>query len=951
MKRLGLRRKSVDKELTPKQKSAIQRVKQNPDLQRLLFKQATGIKWFFPFKEAGFLNPEDIPAPVPGKKANHVSIPAWSITDYLVSTSKDLNVPENEKYAREFLSFMRKSTKHAKDRDYGNYHVWWQFSKIIQNIPCHLIESNLTNEMSVVDYWLEDKYERELVASSLGEEWLIQLLKQESTPSKAIALSLLKLIYKTEVVDKNYNSHVKKEAVFRFDSQDANKITKKAANKVGQVIGQEAVSFFQSSLEKLLTDLGNDKWSSIWRPAICDHDQNLRSADAANVIIVTYRDSLIAFIKHFPDEANDYINNIIQSTFETVRRVAIYAIDQQYEKLNHLLNHVISERHFTSNFQHELWHFLRNHYSEIPDTERQLIQARIVAIDERDDNGQRVESRTNYTRAIWLAAIKDSTDNLAKLFRTYVDKVGGEPEHPDFSRYMTAGFVEHKSPVSKEELLTLDMSQLIDRLKKYQDGRRFNEPGIEGLAKELRLAVKSEPLRFYNQLHHFLRADLAYVYELIEAYSRLWIDKVHLPWLEIWKELLKFCKDIVSTDEFWEPENAKQRQSFVANRHWVVGSISRLIEDGTKNDEHVFPEEYLPSAEEILKVILAKESGEDFKEDSDAVIVAINSSRGRCLEAMISLTMRSCRLGDNQHKDHSGVWAKFEPFYNDELSKSECDEYEFATLVVNFLPNFLYMSKNWVMDNIGKIFDKTNRQKWLCAMQGYVYIERVYEEIFKFLKNNGHFISALDDEILNEVVTEKIIQNIAVAYISDFEKLDDEDSLIGQLIRRNKHNELSQLIWFFETLRQDDDGKVKSKAFEIWPQILNVIDVKEKEGRQLASSLCDFAVFIDVADKITKPLILAVTPFIDEGHHSYNLMKSIARISKEQPAEAYEIWLSASKSSYPSHPAEDIKTALANLVSAGDEGIRMAKKIESLYIKNGNDKLSSMLQEILKSRK
>ena len=130
------------------------------------------------------------------------------------------------------------------------------------------------------------------------------------------------------------------------------------------------------------------------------------------------------------------------------------------------------------------------------------------------------------------------------------------------------------------------------------------------------------------------------------------------------------------------------------------------------------------------------------------------------------------------------VWNDLQPIFDGELAKPDAGEYEFITLLVNYLPNFLYMSTEWVSGNLARIFDRENYQKWLCAMQAYAYVNHVYEEIYNHLKENQHFFHALDDENLKDRVSDKIIQNIVIAYLNDYESLQDENSLLRQLFDR-----------------------------------------------------------------------------------------------------------------------------------------------------------------------
>ena len=251
----------------------------------------------------------------------------------------------------------------------------------------------------------------------------------------------------------------------------------------------------------------------------------------------------------------------------------------------------------------------------------------------------------------------------------------------------------------------------------------------------------------------------AYVHNVIEAYRELWSEKKKLPWDDIWGCLIEYCNDVVRCEKFWSEENARDRAAFVANRYWIVSSIARLIEDGVKSDDNAFHPRYLGNAEGIVKVLLDREKGDLFDLGCDAVSVAINSPRGRSLEALVNITLRKCRIADREDaKKHSDVWKQFQPYYDSELRRIDIPEYEFVTLVANYLPNYLYMSQEWTLRNLESIFDKSNELWWNCAMQGYSYVGTVYKEVFNFLKERGHLLSALDDNFLNERIKDGLFR-------------------------------------------------------------------------------------------------------------------------------------------------------------------------------------------------
>ena len=558
------------------------------------------------------------------------------------------------------------------------------------------------------------------------------------------------------------------------------------------------------------------------------------------------------------------------------------------------------------------------------------------------------KGHTAYEQATWLAAIKDFGEQENDLYRGAVAIAKTEPDHPDFSSYMTSGWGGQESPYSIDELSALSKEELVRTLATYKGGDGWREPGIEGLVKALKQLIKASPSRFYAKLARFADLDLAYVCAVIEAYSELWNEKASLPWDDIWRYLLNFCSTVVKAERFWNEENSRQRGAFVANRYWVVSAIGRLLEAGAKSDEHAFHEKYHCEAESLIAFLLRKEKGEKFEEKSDAVFVAINSPRGHCIEALINLTLRSCRLSDRENnKDHSGSWAHYNDYYDAELKRPEIDEYEFSTLVTNYLPNFLYMSDDWVRANLEKIFDQTNHLKWLCAMQGYCYVGTVYQEIYSYLSEHGHLLRVLDDENIKNRVEERAVQHIVVAYLKDFENLADDNSLLRVLINRKDIKELSQLIWFVWTLRKEDDSKLRDKVYELWPLLIGVVDFSTRDGKKLASSLCHWAAFVDNLDEERKKLLLTIAPYADESYNSHELLKEIARLSNKQPFEANEIWLKVLEGSAPDYPEDAIRQLLSNLIARGDEGKRLARETVSEYLKRGVERPLIWLQELM----
>ncbi|MBU4445311.1 hypothetical protein KJ656_09545 [bacterium] len=238
--------------LSAKELDLLQRLDDKEDLRPLFFRKVKGLKWFDALSERGYFNPEANPRPVSDKEEGYVSIHHWPVVDYLVKTAPQLTMVENKEYIEKFVELLVTITNYAKDHEFSNYRTWWQFSEIISHIPPEAIS---LDQVDIVDYWLDDKYERDLVAQKIGEKWLPKLLETSDDHNLQIASKLLTFLYKVIFVEQKFGERLKRESTLRIDKYHAEKITKKIAHLAGVKLGREAVLIFDSYLKYILRDL------------------------------------------------------------------------------------------------------------------------------------------------------------------------------------------------------------------------------------------------------------------------------------------------------------------------------------------------------------------------------------------------------------------------------------------------------------------------------------------------------------------------------------------------------------------------------------------------------------------------------------------------------------------------------------------------------------------------
>jgi len=534
--------------LSVNEQDLLKRIDEKEELRPLFFRKAKGLKWFDALFERGYFNPEKNPKPIKATEEGYF-IPYWPALEYLVKTAPELSDKSNVEYIKKYVDLLVGATKYAKLNNYSNYRTWYQFSKIISYIPSE--EIPLEN-IEIVDYWLEDKYDPSLVAEEIGVKWLPKLLELGDKNSLKIASKLLKLLYQVKLIEQEFNGIINREAKFRFDSYTANKINEKNAYLAGKKLGLEAVSLFDERLKSILDKLNNDSWSYIWQPAIENHEQNEHKDDPENLLIYAYRDSLNGYLEIKPVEALKHITDMLEEKYQTIHRLAIYAINRNFYLFSNFIDKVIKKEYLKGNYRHEMWHLLKCNYQQFNTVQKEKVLKLILGITKTDDKDIIKKGVSAYSKARWLAAIKDYGDKEKQLYKENIEIAKAKPDHPDFSSFMSVGWVSDESPITIEELQALSPEKLIEVLKNYKSPDEIFKPGIEGLVKTFKKIVKVTPLKFYDKLDRFSELDLAYVYEIIEAYRELWTEKAQLPWDEIWSYLLDFCLEVIKQDRFWD---------------------------------------------------------------------------------------------------------------------------------------------------------------------------------------------------------------------------------------------------------------------------------------------------------------------------------------------------------------------------------------------------------------
>ena len=936
-------------DLTADELMVLERIVTKSELQPYFFGKVKSLKWFNPLKNKGLLAPLLNPKPV-NTADGYRNVPSWPVTEYLVRSAEMLMDDENVEIAQEYMDLIREVSAYAIANNYSNYRTWWQFCKVLRNLPLSLIS---TDDLQHVRYWLDDSFDNHLVGKEVSE-WIVDLVGNDDEGSKTLALHLLDVLFTINRVEGKYTNN-KVEASLRLDGYQTNEYVKKSAYDLGKQLGLAAVELFEKKFTEVLEINGNDKWSNIWRNSIAGSEESSRNDDANQIVLNFFRNSLLGYFQsNLTQESKEKLIDIISSDYETIRRIGIYVASEFFYSIDEkIVALVIESKNFNDKYRHELWHFLNKHFTELSKLQQTSIIESISGLMVKNDETGAIEDKpTAYKQSNWYAAIKDVSDVANTNYQQCIAITGVEPDHPDFSCYTSSWVSGHSSPLTVTELAVMleNPSQLVSFLNEYEHVGHFGEPGLEGLVETFGELILLDDCLVLNNLEYFIVLKPHYLNEIFSSYSKLWSDKKQRLWESLWPKLLNFAYNLFQKDSFWQSPDNNESGPFIGDRHWVVSTYCRLVESGCEKDARAFDINLSDTVKSTLELILKQESGSDFDNDSDAISVAINSSRGRCLEAYFKLALYQCRNVEKDSDERQKIWETYEPVFSNELNKPEtANEYEFITLVVMYMRNFLYLSKSWTYENLDKMFKGGNTSlQWLCAVQAYSYVGALLPEIHEIFKEKNDYVSILDTPHLNDTVKGRYVEYMCIAHIQKIENIDDDDSLLKLLLSRKNEKELSKVIWYLWSIRDKKLDIVKELIFHLWPKLLELIEQQVNGYKKLASKLALWSEYIEELNEQNMALLSPIAPFIDEDHNAMSFMEELARLSTNNPLDAGELWKAALVNPVYVYNLSPFEQLFKNLIAQGEEGNAAAKEIAEVYIKNCDEAVVQLYRGINK---
>ena len=886
--------------------------------------------WLILLKDKGYFNPENNPPPqkVPDTEGNF-TIPFWNVLGYLenVATQNAKN-PSDERTGLllHIINSIANYRNEAGER-IDNRITDRTIIKIIFTLP---LEKITDEHFKFISRSLKSKWGAILIASDIGKTFLPRLIDSEAG---GLVLKSMHVIFEYQKAD---SETIEKYASI-MDKYWLDDALKKYKPAIAKLCGTEAAEI---ALNKILTITKEDKtqFNTIWIPTIEEHPQTSFTD--------RYECQLVHFVRDMfelsePNQIKAKINDLIKEEHPIFKRIAVHTINHHYKDLNELFWNWEGNPLDEISLEHELYELLKVNCSSFTKKHTEKVLGWIeskdcyVSAEIKDAKGR--EKSLAYCKKKWLSAILDTKDpDVLSSYEKYRKIYTKEIPHPGFPFWSEGGISWRTSSPMTEDKLLQSNKEITDYLVTYKEEQEGEMQFAEELSESLRNSVSENPDKFTNDMAPFLTVQRTYQHALLWGLLEAWRAKKDFAW----DGILNFASRIIESDEFWDEKYEEESWNY---RNWIVSQIADLIKEGTKDDNHAFDAELLPHAEKIL-LILVEKTESDLSEMDDIITSVLNSSKGKIFSAMINYSRHYARLFRKEQGDR---WVEaIKEDFDRRLSRKVEPSLEFSVILGEYLANLYYLDEEWVRSNINRIFPKDNDAHWRAAFTGYLFSSStVYAKLYFLLRETGHYTKGLETNFSDHHIEERLVQHICIGYIEEWEKLDDDKSLITKLIKNRNVDQLSAIVSFFWMQRDKLTDKIKVKVKPLWNTLFYILSENEEniEYQKVIANLSEWLSLIDEMDEQTLEWLKLSAKYQTDYSASFFIEYLLKHVAKT-PAEVGEIYLEILKTGvyHPTYKEEDIQLIVRTLYEQNQK--ETATRICNLYLEKGFDFLRTIYE-------
>ena len=921
--------------LTAKQESFIEMMKKSEEHAakgfELLARRTDPEVFFEALEEAGFFGPSNAPGIVEATDPGCYQVPYWPALDYLEAVSSWAGQTNNADLARKIIKVIRNVSKHREPDNtlLDNSNTFRKFADFLGMLPLDVIT---LEELDLLPSWLGSRFDRGMVAHAIDKGILSRLLDSNQEDDWKKACRILRHCTAIRCAKRRGFQEDTIEPTSGVDSYWLAKLVKNNSLGFGAKAGAEAVEILLERLRETFSG-SRSHTSWIWRPAIEDHEQNRPFYATENIFVDGLRNVVLGWIDKGIGNARPFVQHLLQEDLEVARRIGIHILNERWGILKDLYPDLITPDFFDLSQLHEVHVLLRTRFSELDRAvqDKTLDALRQMPLSKDGPDGEELLKRGQRR---WLTAITGKDYQPAdEWFRELSTELGveGIPDHPDFRIYSTIHRGPGPTPFKAQELvLFAEEGKIVGELNAFKSGNGFDGPTIEALVEALEEAVQQSPDIFLRLLPKFGTAKRPYQYGIINGFKALWdsSEEKHctVDWVKTWPALLSMFEGLLNDPAFWD-EHVEQPQGLSPTRDWIPRLIADFLQAGAKSDDKAYSPELLSQGYMLIQILLEKCEPERDLPD-DPTFQAINSSKGRAIEALVHHALRACCVNDKESGEHRDVWDELRDAFDSELAKCQDANYEFSTLAAQYISNLMYLDSDWVQANIKRIFPAQYPNNLMCALDGIAYTN-ASRPLYKLLVDNGIIDISLPFELKGRQARERLIERITLAYLWGDESLDSPR--FTYLFGPGRPGDLRRASSFLsQSGRSDLSAPQTELILKFWERCLEWCHAEPKPPVDLLSDLSRLVLYLDSIGDRELPWLLEVAPYVHIDYHSDHFITELGRLVDGSPAEVVIVLRKLFETPSPIYDySETLPKLLKTMAAKGyrSDAIKLAEKI------------------------
>ena len=898
------------------------------------FEKLESPAWLEPLKDAGWFDPrkQSIRRDGPDQSEYYRSS-VWHALKYVEKVANHTQESPCEKTFNILANIVNTIVDYTNDigESIASDHTDWRVITIICTLPIERIESR---HIKFVGTSLRSKSGSTLTDSAIADTVLPKLL---NGGAKKLTRALLEDMLDAKVIHGNirtvmeeywlWNALEKHEqAIAELCGIEAVKI---ACERIRALIDEGAYSFnIISKIDSTPSDYPLRNYAELLVGFTSGLLQSVKSNNSTEEIV---KDLLR---KGLAANCNDPLKKGARAIFG---RIALTAVTHHYENLKQLFWEWQGNPLESIGLKPELYQLIKTSCSKFKESEIDQILYWIESAQYKTST----ESAAAYRKREWLSALSETgNQKVVSASQKYEQINSREIDHPGLLQWTEVGW-GYTSPITVEVLSSMSNAQIVEFLNNFKQDEIAgpSEPSEEGLREVLEEHVAANPQQFADDLQVFYSVQLQYQYSLLQGLLKAWRDKKEFNWTA----LLEFIHHIFTSKQFWTDEH----KTGLNYRNWIFSVTAELITSGTVDDNNAFNVQLLPLAEEILLILVGKVESEGTIIAGDTIdlpLTFLNSVKGKTFTAMIDYALRFARTNNTEQSIRWPLAIKKD--FTKRLDRNIEKSIGFSFALGAYLPNLLYLDKEWVVSNIDNIFPQQNEDYWQVAFSGYLYHSDIHEELYYLLKAHGHYQKGLNTDFTNTQVQERFVTHVCTGWIENSETLNDETSLIYQLINSENPNYLSHLIHFFWRKRDNLPEKMKEKVIPTWRALFESLSQKDdiEKYEAVLSRLSGWVALVDIIDAEVLKWLKMSTKYIRGLTDSAFFVEELLLHATKTPAEVGNIYLGMLMHNvYPYHDQEHIQGIVRALYNTGHKEV--ADQICNLYGEAGFNFLRSLYDE------